>query len=75
MGADERYDPGPKNMKIAIQTSIVHQSPSQTTALSMAAGTNYGWLRSMYYGVIQQVVRQSPAYYIAYVALRQDHNY
>ncbi len=36
---------------------------------------NYGWLRNMFYGLIQQAVRQSPAYYIAYVALRPDHNH
>ena len=37
--------------------------------------SNYGWLRNMYHGIFQQVVRQSPAYYLAYVALRQDHNH
>ena len=34
---------------------------------------NIGWLRSMYHGLIQQIVRQSPAYYLAYVMLRPDH--
>ena len=28
-----------------------------------------GWLRNMYYSLSQQLMRQDPAYYIAYVAL------
>lgn len=28
----------------------------------------------MYFGVGQQVIQQSPAYYLAYVALRMDNN-
>ena len=36
---------------------------------------NYGWLRIMIHSLIQQAVRQSPAYYLLYVGLREDHNY
>ena len=36
---------------------------------------NYGWLRNQYYGVFQQVIRQSPAYYACYVTLRENHCY
>jgi hypothetical protein len=35
---------------------------------------NYGWLRIIYHSTIQQIVRQSPHYYAAYVLLREDHN-
>ena len=30
---------------------------------------NYRWLQNMFYDLVQQVVQQSPAYYLAYVAL------
>ena len=33
---------------------------------------NMGWLRNMYYSLSQQLMRQDPAYYIAYVALYLD---
>jgi len=36
---------------------------------------NYGWLQNMFYGIIQQAIRQSPAYYLIYVALRPDQNH
>ena len=32
-----------------------------------------GWGRTQYFSVIQQVVRQCPAYYLSYVILRPDH--
>ena len=32
---------------------------------------NYGWPRIMIHFLIQQVVRQSPAYYLLYVWLRE----
>ena len=32
---------------------------------------NYGWPRIMIHSLIQQVVRQSPAYYLLYVWLRE----
>ncbi|KAJ5761803.1 uncharacterized protein N7511_005185 [Penicillium nucicola] len=32
-----------------------------------------GWLRDMWYSIIQQVVKQDPAYYACYVFLRPDH--
>jgi hypothetical protein len=35
---------------------------------------NYGWLRNMYYSLGQQVMRQDPAYYGIYCALRPDMN-
>ena len=36
---------------------------------------NYGWLRTMFHALIQQVMRQDPVYWMLYVALRPDHNY
>ncbi|KAI9689819.1 MAG: hypothetical protein M1822_009701 [Bathelium mastoideum] len=35
---------------------------------------NYGWLRSMWHGIGQQIIRQDPLYYLYYVLLRPDHN-
>ena len=35
---------------------------------------NYGWNRTMFHSLIQQVMRQDPAYYAAYCALRGDRN-
>jgi len=35
---------------------------------------NYGWLRSMFHGLGQQLARQDPSYYYWYVLLRPDHN-
>ncbi|KAJ5139428.1 hypothetical protein N7448_002836 [Penicillium atrosanguineum] len=32
-----------------------------------------GWLRNMWHGIIQQLVRQDPAYYACYVFFRPDH--
>lgn len=32
-----------------------------------------GWLRNMWFSLIQQLLRQDPAYYMFYVALRPDH--
>lgn len=39
----------------------------------MGGRENYGWLRTMYHSVGQQLMRQDPAYYLWYVALRNDH--
>ena len=36
-----------------------------------AGQANYGWLRIMIHSSIEQVVRQSPAYYLLYVGLRE----
>ncbi|KAI4137511.1 MAG: hypothetical protein L6R39_007243 [Caloplaca ligustica] len=36
--------------------------------------SNKGWLRTMMYSLIQQLVRQDLQYYILYVAARPDHN-
>jgi len=36
---------------------------------------NYGWLRCMYHGLAQQLMRQDLVYYYWYVLLRPDHNY
>ncbi|KAF7512802.1 hypothetical protein GJ744_000369 [Endocarpon pusillum] len=36
--------------------------------------SNKGWLRTMVYSLVQQLVRQDPEYYILYVAARPDHN-
>jgi len=36
---------------------------------------NYGWLQNMFYGVIQQAIHQSSAYYLIYVVLCPDHNH
>ncbi len=36
---------------------------------------NYDWLQNMFYDIIQQVIYQSSAYYLIYVALHSDHNY
>jgi hypothetical protein len=36
---------------------------------------NYGWLRTMFHSLIQQVMRQDPVYWMLYVALRPDKNY
>jgi len=33
---------------------------------------NIGWLRNMFYSITQQLMRQDPAYYMLYVALRPD---
>jgi hypothetical protein len=33
---------------------------------------NYGWLRTMFYGLIQQLVRMYPPYWALYAALRPD---
>ena len=35
---------------------------------------NYGWLRNMYYGLGQQVMRQDPKYFAIYCPLRPDRN-
>lgn len=35
---------------------------------------NYDWLRNMYYGLGQQVMRQDPKYFAIYCALRPDRN-
>ena len=35
--------------------------------------TSMGWLRCMWHGLIQQLIRQDPAYYAFYVLLRPDH--
>lgn len=35
---------------------------------------NRGWLRTMLYSVVQQLVRQDLQYYLLYVAMRPDHN-
>ena len=34
---------------------------------------DWGWLRTMVHSVTQQIIRQDPVYYMAYVALRPDH--
>lgn len=34
-----------------------------------------GWLRNMWHSIIQQLVRQDPAYYASYVFFRPDHAY
>lgn len=34
--------------------------------------SNYGWLRSMFYSIGQQLMRQDPMYYMLYAALRPD---
>lgn len=34
-----------------------------------------GWLRSMWHSLIQQLIRQDPAYYALYVLLRPDHTW
>jgi len=36
---------------------------------------NYDWLWNMFYGIIQQAVHQSPAYYLRNVTLCPDHNH
>ncbi len=36
---------------------------------------NYSWLQNMFYSVIQQVICQSSAYYLIYIALYLDHNH
>jgi len=36
---------------------------------------NYSWLWNMFYGVIQQAIRQLSAYYLIYVVLCSDHNH
>lgn len=36
---------------------------------------NYGWLRSMFYSIGQQLMRQDPVYYALYAALRPDRNW
>jgi hypothetical protein len=36
---------------------------------------NYGWLRNAYHSLIQQLVRQDPAYWLWYVLLRGDRNW
>ncbi len=36
---------------------------------------NYDWLWNMFYDIIQQVIHQSSAYYLIYVALCSDHNH
>ena len=36
---------------------------------------NYRWLWNMFYDLIQQVIQQSSVYYLAYVALQEDHNH
>jgi len=36
---------------------------------------NYSWLQNMFYGIIQQAICQSSAYYLIYVALCLNHNY
>jgi len=36
---------------------------------------NYSWLRNMFYGIIQQAICQSSAYYLIYVALYLNHNH
>jgi len=36
---------------------------------------NYNWLQNMFYSVIQQVICQSSAYYLIYIALCLNHNY
>ena len=41
----------------------------------IAGKSNYGWLRTMFHSLIQQVMRQDPVYWMLYVALRPDHNY
>ena len=33
---------------------------------------NYGWLRNMFHGIGQQLMRQDPVYYAHYTALRPD---
>jgi hypothetical protein len=35
---------------------------------------NFGWLRTMFHGVVQQAMRQDPMYYAAYCTLRSDRN-
>ena len=37
--------------------------------------TNKGWLRTMFYSLTQQVIRQDPQYWALYVCLRPDQNY
>ena len=37
--------------------------------------SNRGWLRTMYYSLIQQIMRQDIAYWALYAAMRPDRNY
>jgi hypothetical protein len=37
--------------------------------------SNLGWLRTMYHGICQQIMRQSLLYWLAYVACRPDHSF
>jgi hypothetical protein len=37
--------------------------------------SNVGWLRSMFFGIGQQLMRQDPMYYRLYAALRPDHQW
>ncbi|EFW15145.1 conserved hypothetical protein [Coccidioides posadasii str. Silveira] len=39
----------------------------------MGGRDNYGWLRTMYHSIGQQLMRQDPAYYLWYVLTRPDH--
>ena len=39
------------------------------------SGKRLGWLRSMWYSLIQQIVRQDPVYYALVVSLRLDKNW
>ena len=34
--------------------------------------SNKGWLRTMYHSITQQIIRQDPVYWLAYVCLRPD---
>jgi hypothetical protein len=36
---------------------------------------NFGWLRTMYHSLVQQLMRQDPAYWLWYALLRPDKNW
>jgi len=40
-----------------------------------ASGPNLGWLRNMWYSIIQQAVRQNPVYYALLASARPDRNH
>lgn len=64
---DGRHEPG---VRALIDDELLmylhHQRPINGVS-------NHGWLRNMFFGVTQQIARQDPGHWLAYVAARPDH--
>ncbi|CAI7636809.1 unnamed protein product [Penicillium palitans] len=58
---------------INLEFEMYEHHRSQGEDRDVQGVTSMGWLRSMWHGLIQQLIRQDPAYYAFYVCLRPDH--